>query len=241
VWDAWVSGYKWGNFLGEEHLGFAPLFGHQYSHIWIDFRGIQDAYMKQRGIDYFENSRRAARAQRAHAMANPGGWSGYGERLWGLTACDGPVDQSLEIDGRKREFHTYWARGASFTEVQDDGTVSPSAAAGSIAFVPEIVLPALLSMRQTYGGNVFSTYGFVDALNPTLQQAIPVHHGRVVPGVGWFDTDYLGIDEGPVVAMIENYRSGLVWRVMRTNPHVVKGLRAAGFTGGWLDTVKVGP
>jgi hypothetical protein len=240
AWASWVSGYKWGAFQGQEHLGFAPLFGHQYSHVWVDFRGIRDQYMTQRGSDYFENSRRAALSQRAYAVANPGGWSGYGERFWGLTACDGPVERALEIDGRRREFHTYWARGASFNEVQDDGTVSPSAAAGSIAFAPEVVLPTIMSMRMTYGSNVFSKYGFVDALNPTLRVEIPVQHGRVVPGVGWFDTDYLGIDQGPILAMIENYRSGLVWRVMRRNPHIVRGLRAAGFTGGWLDTTRVG-
>ena len=64
---------------------------------------------------------------------------------------------------------------------------------------------------------------------------VPVQHGKIVAGVGWFDTDYLGIDEGPILAMIENYRTGLVWRVMRSNPHVVAGLRRAGFAGGWLD------
>jgi hypothetical protein len=88
---------------------------------------------------------------------------------------------------------------------------------------------------------VFSTYGFVDALNPTLDREVPVHHGRVVPGVGWFDTDYLGIDEGPIVAMIENYRTELVWRTMRKNLYVIRGLRRAGFTGGWLDRAPATP
>ena len=234
-WDAWTKGYRWGTFHGQQHLGFAPLFGHQYSHVWIDFRGIQDDWMRARGIDYFENSRRATLAQRAYAIANPQKWTGYGERLWGLTACDGPVERALEIDGRKREFHTYWARGASFTEVPDDGTVSPSAAGGSIAFAPEVVLPMLMAMRDDFGAHVFSTYGFVDALNPTLRQAIPVQHGRIDPKLGWADTDYLGIDQGPILAMTENFRSELVWRTMRRNPHVVRGLRAAGFTGGWLE------
>jgi hypothetical protein len=82
---------------------------------------------------------------------------------------------------------------------------------------------------------VFNTYGFVDAFNPTLNVDVPVQHGKVVPGVGWFDGDQLGIDQGPIVAMIENHRSGLVWKTMRRNPHVVRGLKAAGFTGGWLD------
>lgn len=236
VWDAWLSAYRWGEFHGFEHVNFKPLFGHQYSHVWVDFRGIADAYMRERGIDYFENSRRATYSQRAYAIANPGKWAGYGENVWGLTACDGPLDRTLEIGGVAREFHTYWARGAAIYETSDDGTIAPTAAGASIAFAPEIAIPALLAMREAYGENVFSRYGFVDAFNPTLTIEVPVHHGRVVPGVGWFDTDYLGIDQGPILAMTENYRSELVWRVMKKNAHIVRGLRAAGFAGGWLDS-----
>jgi hypothetical protein len=214
------------------------MFGHIYTHCWIDFRGIQDEAMRARGLDYFENSRRAALAQHAYAVANPMGWAGYGARCWGLSACDGPLDRTLTIDGKPRTFHTYWARGASFTEVNDDGTLTPSAAAGSIAFAPEIVLPALLSMRDQYGDRLLSTYGFLDAFNPTLRLPIDVHHGRVDPQKGWFDTDYLGIDEGPILIMTENLRSGLVWKTMQKNPIIVRGLTAAGFRGGWLDTVE---
>jgi hypothetical protein len=239
AWSAWTSGYRWGEFYSQEHVGFGPLFGHQYTQVWIDSRGIRDATMRERGIDYFENSRRAVYAQQAYAIANPGGWSGYGPHFWGLTACDGPVSLTAEIGGTRREFHTYHARGASFTGVNDDGTVSPSAAGASIVFAPEIVIPTLISIRQAYGEQIFSTYGFLDAVNPTFKLEIPVQHGRVNPELGWFDTDYLGIDQGPILAMVENYRSELVWRVMRRNPHIIRGLRAAGFTGGWLDTLSV--
>ena len=244
AWSVWTSGYRWGEwgeFPTEPHVGFGPLFGHQYTQVWIDSRGIRDAYMRERGIDYFENSRRAVYAQQAYAVANPGGWSGYGPHFWGLTACDGPVNLTVEIGATPREFHTYWARGASFTGVNDDGTVSPSAAAASIAFAPEIVIPTLISIRQTYGNQIFSTYGFYDALNPTFQLEIPVQHGRVDPELGWFDTDYLGIDQGPILAMVENYRTELIWRTMRKNAHIIRGLQAAGFTGGWLDTLTVKP
>jgi len=237
VWKAWTRDYHWGTFEGQEHVGFAPLFGHQYSHVWIDFRGIRDEYMRGKGIDYFENSRRATLAQRAYAIANPSGYTGYGERLWGLSACDGPLDSTLTIGGRPREFQTYTARGASHTHVHDDGTVAPTAAAGSIAFAPEVVVPTLMAMREDYGEPLFGRYGFVDALNPTLRLPVRVHHGKVDPALGWFDTDYLGIDQGPIVAMIENHRSGLVWRTMRRNPHIVLGLKRAGFTGGWLDSL----
>ena len=236
AWSAWTAGYKWGSFHGQEHVGFAPLFGHQYSHVWVDFRGIQDAYMRAKGIDYFENSRRATLAQRAYAVANPSEFRGYGERLWGLTACDGPLDDSVPIGGRNRTFRTYSARGASFTEVNDDGTVSPSAAGGSIAFAPEVVIPTLMAMHADHGPRVLKRYGFVDALNPTLQLKVKLRHGGVDADHGWFDTDYLGIDQGPILAMIENHRSGLIWKTMRHNPHLVRGLRRAGFTGGWLDS-----
>lgn len=234
-WSAYTEGYRWGVFHGEEHLGFAPLFGHHYSHVWIDFRGIQDSVMRARGLDYHENSRRATLAQRAYALANPGRFRGYGPRLWGLTACDGPLDGEVETSTGRRAFRTYAARGASFTEVVDDGTVAPTAAGGSIPYAPRACVEVLLAMRADHGDDVFGRYGFVDALNPTLDVPAKLQHGRVVPGKGWYDTDHLGIDQGPILAMIENHRSGLVWRTMRRNPHLVRGLRRAGFTGGWLD------
>ncbi|HZJ00597.1 MAG TPA: glucoamylase family protein, partial [Gemmatimonadaceae bacterium] len=95
-------------------------------------------------------------------------------------------------------------------------------------------VPAIVAMREKYGDNLFKEYGFIDSFNPTFDLDIKPQHGKIVRGVGWFDTDYLGIDQGPIIAMIENYRSGLVWRVMRTNPHIIRGLKRAGFTGGWL-------
>jgi len=240
AWNAWTETYQWGSFHGQDFLQFGPLFGHQYSHVWIDFRGIQDAYMRGRGIDYFENSRRATLAQRAYAIANPEGWKGYGPDVWGLTASDGPADVTLTVNGRERTFHTYWPRGAAAGYLNDDGTIVPTAAGGSVPFAPEIAIPALQAMRDRYGEHLYGHYGFVDAFNPTFTFTdVPLRHGRVVPGVGWFDTDHLGIDQGPILAMIENYRSELVWRLMREAPEIVRGLRRAGFSGGWLDAAQV--
>ncbi|MDT8871689.1 glucoamylase family protein [Komagataeibacter rhaeticus] len=79
-----------GDYYGQTFLNFAPLFGHQYSHAWIDFRGVRDEWARGRQIDYFENSRRAVYAQQAYAITNPGRWQGYSATTWGLTACDGP-------------------------------------------------------------------------------------------------------------------------------------------------------
>ena len=234
TWASWVSGYQWGTYYGQDFVQFAPLFGHEYSHVWIDFRGIQDAYMRGRGIDYFENSRRATLAQRAYAIANPGAWTGYNANVWGLTACDGPANTTISVGGRLREFTTYNARGAALGDERDDGTLCPTAVGGAVPFAPEVTIPALLAMRTTYGNHLFSTYGFLDAFNPTFTAVGRQQSGSVDPALGWFDVDYLGIDQGPIVLMIENYRTGFVWTVMKRNPHIVQGLKKAGFTGGWL-------
>jgi hypothetical protein len=234
AWDQWTSGYQWREYYGQAHVNFPPLFGHEYSHVWIDFRGIQDAFMRAHGIDYFENTRRATYAQRSYAIENPNGWTGYGATVWGLTAADGAKDTTLVVDGRTRNFFTYRARGAAATGVEDDGTLAPTAAGGSIPFAPEIALPALKEMRRRYGSDLFGQYGFVDAFNPTYRFGGRLPAGKIVPNVGWFDTDYLGIDQGPILLMIENYRTGLIWKLMRSSPYIRRGLERAGFTGGWL-------
>jgi hypothetical protein len=123
----------------------------------------------------------------------------------------------------------------------DDGTIAPTAAAASIAFAPEIAVPAVEEMYRLYGDHIFGKYGFYDAFNPSFNYDVPLRHGRQIAGFGWVDTDYLGIDQGPILAMVENYRTGLVWRVMRSNPHVRTGLTQAGFTGGWLTPPSIPP
>jgi hypothetical protein len=174
------------------------------------------------------------RAQRNYAIANPGRWTAYGPDCWGLTACDGPGDFKLVIDGREREFFSYAARSPGR---RDDGTLAVTAIASSIAFEPGLVLSGLASMKRRFGAAIYGRYGFLDAFNPTLTKAPAggLPHGRLVPGVGWVDVDYLGIDQGPIVGMIANYRDGLIWRAMRRSPPLIAGLRRAGFTGGWLD------
>jgi hypothetical protein len=142
----------------------------------------------------------------------------------------------LEIDGAERHFRTYSARGASLLEIVDDGTLAPTALGGSIPFAPEITIPTLMRMSADHGDPLYGEYGFLDAFNPTLTEPTPVQHGRVIDGVGWYDTDYLGIDQGPIVAMIENHRTGLIWQLMRRNEYIRTGLARAGFTGGWLES-----
>jgi len=192
--------------------------------------------MRAHHSDYFINSRRATESQRDYAIANPMGWTGYGKDLWGLTACDGPGNFVLKVDGKRRQFYGYAARGAGIVGTLDDGTIAPTAALGSITFAPKIVIPMIEAMQARYGKSIYGRYGYVDAFNPSFHDRnVALNSGTVVPGVGWVDSEHLGIDQGPILLMLENYRSGFVWRVMRRNPSIRRGLERAGFTGGWLD------
>jgi len=243
--EAWDTGWAadlekdWGAYYGYEHLQFEPLFGHQYSHVWVDFRDIRDEYIATKGIDYFENSRRATLSQRAYGLDNPNDWVGYSGDLWGWTASDGPTGAAngRMVNGKPRQFQDYSARGVSAVRVVDDGTIVPTAAGGSVAFAPEVAIPALMAMGARYGDRLYTRYGFKDAFNPsyTFTDA-GSRSGTVDTETGWIARDHLGIDQGPILAMMENHRSGLVWRTMRKNPHIRRGLERLGFTGGWLET-----
>lgn len=239
--DAWDQGWAgkldetWGTYYGQEHLQFESSLGHEYSHVWIDFRGIGDPYIRSKGIDYFENSRRAILSQKGYGAANPNNWVGYDGNVWGWSASDGPIDATYTVNGTARLFHTYVARGVSSHRVEDDGTIVPMAAGGSVPFAPTETLTALWTMKQRYGDRLYTQYGFKDAFNPSFTfVGAPVESGTVDAQLGWVSGDYIGIDQGPIVAMIENHRSGLVWTTMRKNPHIRNGLVRLGFTGGWL-------
>jgi hypothetical protein len=203
AWSYWTSGYTWATYYGESFVPFPPLFGHEYSHCWIDFRHIADAYMNSQSSTYFENSRRAALAQRAYCIANPAnpplGWVGYSGNVWGLTACDGPTG--------------YNAHGAP-PALNDDGTIAPTAPGGAMAFTPEYSLPTLQYFYSQFRRNIWTAYGFRDAFNLSVQ---------------WYGSDELGIDQGPIVIMIENYRTQRPWRLFMQNEEVQRGLQRAGF------------
>ncbi|MFZ4620748.1 MAG: glucoamylase family protein [Bacteroidota bacterium] len=203
LWDSWTSGYNFSTYYGYQYVNFPPLFGHQYSHCWVDFRGIRDKVMSGHGLDYFENSRRATLAQRAYSKANPGGFKAYSDSIWGITASD--------VQGG------YAARGAPPAQ-GDDGTINPTAPGGSIAFAPQEGLQALKAMYNNYcvgtETRLWGPYGFRDAFNPQKN---------------WFGTDYIGIDQGPIVLMIENYFTQRVWNTFMKSPYIQLGLQRAGF------------
>ena len=236
LWREWTAGYPrfWRGEGPTRRLAYAPLFTHQYSQIFIDFRGIGDAPMRSAGFDYFENSRRETYANRAYCTANPMEWRGYSDRLWGLSACDGPGDFQLPYRGERRTFYGYAARGPiAEPGGRDDGTIAPTAALGSLPFAPEIVIPCAQELRRQPG--LFGRYGFRDSFNPSFTYTgLRLDGGSVDPRHGWVDGDCLGIDQGPILLQAANYRDGFVWRYMRQVPAIRRGLKRAGFTGGWL-------
>jgi hypothetical protein len=231
-YKAWTSTYEWRSLYDHEFLYAGPLFIHQLSHMWIDFRGIQDEYMRNRSIDYFENSRRATYSQQQYAILNPRGFRSYGEYIWGLTASDGPGPASKKIGGKLRRFYDYEARGVP--DGPDDGTLAPWAVLAALPFAPEIVLPSIQYFDEAFP-EMTSHYGFKCSFNPTFSTGSGKGKDS---GAEWISKGYYGLDQGPIVLMIENYRSGFLWRLMRRCPYFIAGLKRAGFSGGWLQELE---
>jgi hypothetical protein len=221
---AYTATYDWKTIYGRDLLYSGPLFTHQLSHMWVDFRGIRDEFMRQHDSDYFENSRQATFVQQEYAIRNPMKFKGYGEHCWGFTASDGPGWVTRQVDGVARQFFDYIARGAPFGP--DDGTVSPWVVIASLPFAPEIVIPTVRNFARMNLG-MTRLYGF----KPSFNQTFPVNDSAIG---SWVSPYHFGIDQGPVVLMIENYRTGLLWNIMRRCPPIKSGLQRAGFTGGWL-------
>lgn len=180
------------HYAGYKYIsGNDPIFTHQYSQAWFDFRGKRDVY-----ANYFENSITATRAHKAFCLSLPQ-W--YNEDYWGVTASDSAAG--------------YTAWGGPPAQGHLDGTVVPSAAAGSLAFVPGDCLPMLRALRLQWGKRAWGRYGFVDAFHPADN---------------WYDPDVLGIDQGISVLMAENLRSGFVWNTFMRNPECAKAMKLAG-------------
>ena len=203
TWSKWTSNYQWQTHYGYTFLICPPLFTHQYTHCWVDFRTKQDNYTRTQGTTYFENSRRATRAQHEYCIENPAAWTGYSDSLWGLTASDDPFG--------------YRAHGAPPAQ-SDNGTITPTAGLSSIVFTPDLSIPLLHNLWDNWRATTWGAYGFKDAFNPYWN---------------WVDTDVLGIDQGPIVLMFENYiRDGAVWKRMSANADLQTGLTRAGFLAG---------
>lgn len=222
TFDRWKFSYQWENLLGIDTLYSGPLFTHLFSHAWIDFRGIQDQFMREIDFDYFRNTQNAVAIQREYAARNPRGFVAYGRDLWGITAGDGPSNEEKVLHPRDRRFYGYMARGVPFGP--DDGTIAPWAMLATLPFAPEHALRGTRHLLARFP-QVCSSDRFSSGFN-----------GGTLEGDGlWLSPGWYGLDQGLLVMMIENHRSGLIWNLTRRSPVLCRGLKGAGFNGGWLD------
>jgi len=218
---AWTLPYQWEHMLGHDVLYSGPLFTHLFSHAWIDYRGIQDSFMREKHSDYFENTRSAIAVHREYGARNPRGYDGYGRDFWGITAGDGPGNQEMRQNSRDRRFFGYMSRGVPYGP--DDGTIAPWAMLATLPFDPAAAIRGTRRLLRHYP-QVCPKDRFSSGFNPTLQ----ADQG------GWLSEGWYGLDQGLLVMMIENYRTGLIWQITRACPAIRAGLTAAGFSGGWL-------
>lgn len=219
---AWTQTYQWENLYDMDFLYAGPLFIHQFSHAWIDFRGIRDDFMREKRCDYFESSRRATCVQREYARRNPHGFTGYAADCWGLSAGDGPSKMPPGTAPGHRRLYGYAARGVPYGP--DDGTLCGWAALASLPFAPDLALRAVRCMLERYP-EMLPDGQYASGFNPGL---------AVDGGPAWIAPGHFGLDQGIVLMMIENHRSGMIWRLLRGCAVIRTGLRYAGFRGGWL-------
>lgn len=180
--------------------------------------------MREKGIDYFENSHRATYVQQGYAIHNPLNFEAYSRDCWGITASEGPCPKVMSVKQIERHFFDYVARGVPYGP--DDGTIAPWAVVASLPFAPEIVLPVLGYCIHEAKLTESNPYGFKASFNPTFLEKSGNPHGWVSP---W----HFELNQGLILLMIEYYRTGSSWRLMRNCPYLASGLRRVGFAGGW--------
>jgi len=186
-WYAWKRPVL--DFQGIQFVTGGPLFVHQYSHAWFDFRTLKER--RPGGVDWWHNSVQATRAQREFCYKLSYLFPSYGADMWGVTASDSAMG------------YTVWGEPPRSAHL--NGTIVPSAAGGSLMFVPEITIPALRKMQDRHGARIYKRYGFVDAFNPAD---------------GWVGPDVVGIDVGIILLSAENMRSGFVWQQFMRTPAI---------------------
>ena len=194
AWSAWKRTTF--EYAGLRYIGsYAPLFVHQYPQAWFDLRGKRDRY-----ADYFKNSQICTEVHRRFCLDLTPRFLDYSDDLWGITASD------------SQRGYVVWGGPPEIGPI--DGTVAPSATAGSLPFMPEATLRVLKNIKNNYGPRVWSRYGFVNAFNPLKN---------------WYDTDVVGIDTGITMLMAENLRTGFVWDTFMRSREAQRGLQRAGF------------
>jgi hypothetical protein len=198
-WQSWYAWKRqWVNYAGYKYLSAkAPIFIHQYSQAWFDFRNKRERY-KNFKVDYHLNSVIATKAHKACNLSLSQKFPGYSENIWGISANDSPRG------------YVVWDCPPAHPDI--DGTVAPYVAAASLMFAPEIALPALKEMKAKYGDKIYGRYGFADAFNPNT---------------GWVNADVIGIDVGIQLIGIENFRTGNVWKWFMANSEAKNALKLA--------------
>ncbi|MBV9343755.1 MAG: hypothetical protein JOZ03_02055, partial [Gammaproteobacteria bacterium] len=219
--SGWTLTYQWERILGQDVLYSGPLFTHLFPHTWLDLRGVRDAFMRGTGSDYFENTRRTVALQREYCERNPRRFSGYGRDLWGISAGDGPRGEGVRRFAQDNRHFGYMARGVPYGP--DDGTLCPWAMLATLPFTPDAALRGTRELLRRYP-QVCQRARFSSGFNPSVTRG----------GRPWLSRGWYGLDQGLLVLMLENARSGLLWHLLRQNAHVGRGLRRAGFSGGWL-------
>lgn len=229
IYEKWTSTFEWVKIYNIEYIYAGPLFIHQMSQIWLDFNGIKDDLNREIGIDYFENSRRATQIQQLYAIENPLNFPHYGKNGWGFTASEGPGPATRIVDGVKRKFYDYKARGAPYGP--DDGTISPWAVVSSLPFLPKVILSTMSHAIGQLDYDKDHEYGFDASYNLSFRD-------KNDKSKSWISEWQFGLNQGPIILMIENYKTGLIWDIIKNSPHIIGGLQKAGFSGGWLDSSK---
>ncbi len=219
--ENWTLTYQWEHLLGQDVLYSGPLFTHLFPHAWLDLRGIRDTFMREKRSDYFQNTCRTVALQREYCERNPHETAGYCRDIWGISAGDGPGALGSDEFAKDHRHFGYMARGVPFGP--DDGTLCPWAMLATLPFTPEAALRGTRTLLERYP-QVCSEDRFASGFNPT----------EAADRGGWLSEGWYGLDQGLLVMMIENARSGLIWSLLRASPYVRRGLKRAGFRGGWL-------
>jgi len=182
-----------------------PLFTHQYSHIWIDFRNKHDKF-----VDYFEVARQSTLANRQFCIDSQHKYKTFNENSWGLTAC-------MSATG-------YRVFGAPPGYADCDGTVAFTGPGASVPFAPEECISALRAMyEENDKEQIWGRYGFVDSFN--LEK-------------NWYCDSIVGIDQGAMLLMIENYLTQMPWNYFMKIKDVRKAMNIVGFKDGTIKLKK---
>jgi hypothetical protein len=191
----------YGHTLTLKHNG-AYTYGGPLFWAHYSYLGLDPRNLKDRYADYWELNTNHTLINRQWCIENPKGYKGYGEECWGLTSS-----YTRREDGN--------VGYAGHKPARDLGVIAPTAALSSIVYTPEYSLQAMRTFYEVYGDRLLGEYGFYDAFSPEYD---------------WFPQRYLAIDQGPIVVMIENHRSGLLWDLFMSAPEVQAGLSRLGFS-----------